>query len=63
VPEIGTNWALTRRVGHRKVFQLFVRGGDHGTERAAGRSTSGSVRSPYDDDAWRRISVILVVFV
>ncbi len=27
VPEVGTNWALTRRVGHRKAFELFVRGG------------------------------------
>jgi 2-(1,2-epoxy-1,2-dihydrophenyl)acetyl-CoA isomerase len=27
VPEVGTNWALTRRVGHQKAFELFVRGG------------------------------------
>src|SRR5262249_48736759 len=24
---VGTNWALTRRLGHRKAFELFVRGG------------------------------------
>lgn len=27
VPEVGTNWALTRRVGYQKAFELFVRGG------------------------------------
>jgi 2-(1,2-epoxy-1,2-dihydrophenyl)acetyl-CoA isomerase len=27
VPEVGTNWALTRRLGHQKAFELFVRGG------------------------------------
>jgi 2-(1,2-epoxy-1,2-dihydrophenyl)acetyl-CoA isomerase len=27
VPEVGTNWALTRRAGHQKAFELFVRGG------------------------------------
>jgi 2-(1,2-epoxy-1,2-dihydrophenyl)acetyl-CoA isomerase len=27
VPEVGTNWALTRLLGHRKAFELFVRGG------------------------------------
>jgi 2-(1,2-epoxy-1,2-dihydrophenyl)acetyl-CoA isomerase len=27
VPEVGTNWALTRRLGHQKFFELFVRGG------------------------------------
>jgi len=27
VPEVGTSWALTRRLGHRKAFELFVRGG------------------------------------
>jgi 2-(1,2-epoxy-1,2-dihydrophenyl)acetyl-CoA isomerase len=27
VPEVGTNWVLTRRLGHQKAFELFVRGG------------------------------------
>lgn len=27
VPEVGTNWALTRRLGYQKAFELFVRGG------------------------------------
>ena len=27
VPEVGTSWALTRRLGHQKAFELFVRGG------------------------------------
>lgn len=27
VPEVGTSWALTRRLGHQKTFELFVRGG------------------------------------
>lgn len=26
VPEVGTNWLLTRRVGYAKAFELFVRG-------------------------------------
>lgn len=26
VPEVGTNWALTRRIGYRKAFELFVTG-------------------------------------
>src|SRR5262249_60253921 len=34
VPEVGTNWALTRRVGHRKAFELFVRGGTVGADEA-----------------------------
>jgi len=27
VPEVGTNWALTRRLGYQKAFELFIRGG------------------------------------
>jgi 2-(1,2-epoxy-1,2-dihydrophenyl)acetyl-CoA isomerase len=27
VPEVGTNWVLTRRLGHAKAFELLVRGG------------------------------------
>jgi 2-(1,2-epoxy-1,2-dihydrophenyl)acetyl-CoA isomerase len=27
VPEVGTNWALTHRLGYQKAFELFVRGG------------------------------------
>jgi len=34
VPEVGTNWALTRRVGHQKAFELFVRGGTIAAEEA-----------------------------
>ena len=34
VPEVGTNWALTRRLGHQKAFELFVRGGTLGAEEA-----------------------------
>jgi len=34
VPEVGTNWALTRRVGHRKAFELFVRGGTVAADEA-----------------------------
>jgi len=26
VPEVGTNWALTRRLGYQKAFELFVTG-------------------------------------
>jgi 2-(1,2-epoxy-1,2-dihydrophenyl)acetyl-CoA isomerase len=26
VPEVGTNWLLTRRLGYAKAFELFVRG-------------------------------------
>lgn len=26
VPEVGTNWALTRRLGYQRAFELFVRG-------------------------------------
>lgn len=26
VPEVGTNWALTRRIGYQKAFELFVTG-------------------------------------
>jgi len=26
VPEVGTNWALTRRLGYPKAFELFLRG-------------------------------------
>ncbi len=26
VPEVGTNWALSRRLGHQKAFELFVTG-------------------------------------
>jgi 2-(1,2-epoxy-1,2-dihydrophenyl)acetyl-CoA isomerase len=36
VPEVGTNWALTRRVGHRKAFELFVRGGALPADEALG---------------------------
>jgi 2-(1,2-epoxy-1,2-dihydrophenyl)acetyl-CoA isomerase len=35
VPEVGTNWALTRRVGHQKAFELFVRGGTLAADEAA----------------------------
>src|SRR4029453_18778566 len=35
VPEVGTNWALTRRVGHQKAFELFVRGGTLAGDEAA----------------------------
>ena len=34
VPEVGTNWALTRRLGHRKAFELFVRGGTVAADEA-----------------------------
>ena len=34
VPEVGTNWALTHRVGHRKAFELFVRGGTVAADEA-----------------------------
>src|SRR5262249_36463296 len=34
VPEVGTKWALTRRVGHRKAFELFVRGGTVAADEA-----------------------------
>src|SRR5262249_17601164 len=34
VPEVGTNWALTRRLGHQKAFELFVRGGTIGADEA-----------------------------
>lgn len=27
VPEVGTNWALTRRLGYPRAFELFLRGG------------------------------------
>jgi 2-(1,2-epoxy-1,2-dihydrophenyl)acetyl-CoA isomerase len=36
VPEVGTNWALTRRVGHQKAFELFVRGGTVSAAEALG---------------------------
>jgi len=26
VPEVGTNWALTRRLGYQRAFELFLRG-------------------------------------
>lgn len=34
VPEVGTNWALTRRLGHQRAFELFVRGGVVSAARA-----------------------------
>lgn len=34
VPEVGTNWALTRRLGHQRAFELFVRGGGVSAVRA-----------------------------
>jgi 2-(1,2-epoxy-1,2-dihydrophenyl)acetyl-CoA isomerase len=34
VPEVGTTWALTRLLGHRKAFELFVRGGTVSAEDA-----------------------------
>ncbi|MEW6271676.1 MAG: enoyl-CoA hydratase/isomerase family protein [Thermodesulfobacteriota bacterium] len=34
VPEVGTNWALSRRLGHQKAFELFVRGGMIGARDA-----------------------------
>ena len=34
VPEVGTNWALTRRLGHQKAFELVVRGGTIPADRA-----------------------------
>jgi 2-(1,2-epoxy-1,2-dihydrophenyl)acetyl-CoA isomerase len=34
VPEVGTNWALTRRLGHQKAFELFVRGGTVAADKA-----------------------------
>lgn len=35
VPEVGTNWALTRRVGYQKSFELFVTGRSVSGEEAA----------------------------
>lgn len=34
VPEVGTNWLLTRRLGHAKAFELFVRGNVLGADEA-----------------------------
>lgn len=36
LPEVGTSWALSRRLGHRKAFELFVRGEALAAEEAAG---------------------------
>jgi 2-(1,2-epoxy-1,2-dihydrophenyl)acetyl-CoA isomerase len=35
VPEVGTNWALTRRIGYQKAFELFVTGRTVTGEEAA----------------------------
>lgn len=34
VPEVGTNWLLTRRLGHARAFELFVRGNILGAREA-----------------------------
>jgi 2-(1,2-epoxy-1,2-dihydrophenyl)acetyl-CoA isomerase len=47
VPEVGTNWALTRRVGHQKAFELFVRGGVLSAEEALGHGLVNEV-VPHD---------------
>jgi 2-(1,2-epoxy-1,2-dihydrophenyl)acetyl-CoA isomerase len=43
VPEVGTNWALTRRVGYQKAFELFVRGGVIGAADALGHGLVNEV--------------------
>jgi 2-(1,2-epoxy-1,2-dihydrophenyl)acetyl-CoA isomerase len=48
VPEVGTNWALTRRVGHQKAFELFVRGGTVSAAEALGLGLVNQV-VPHED--------------
>jgi 2-(1,2-epoxy-1,2-dihydrophenyl)acetyl-CoA isomerase len=47
VPEVGTNWALTRRLGHQKAFELFVRGGVIAAEDALALGLANEV-VPHD---------------
>jgi 2-(1,2-epoxy-1,2-dihydrophenyl)acetyl-CoA isomerase len=46
VPEVGTNWALTRRLGHQKAFELFVRGGTVPAAQALALGLVNEVVSP-----------------
>ena len=54
VPEVGTNWALTRRLGHRKAFELFVRGG---TVAAAQALVLGLVNEVVPHDQLREVAL------
>ncbi|MGH2961532.1 MAG: enoyl-CoA hydratase/isomerase family protein [Solirubrobacterales bacterium] len=46
VPEVGTSWALTRALGYRKAFELYV-GGEHlDADRAAELGLVNEVVSP-----------------
>lgn len=46
VPEVGSTWALSRRLGHQKLFELFVTGRPLGAAEAQAMGLVNEVVSP-----------------
>jgi 2-(1,2-epoxy-1,2-dihydrophenyl)acetyl-CoA isomerase len=51
VPEVGTSWALTRRIGYQRAFELFVSGDALGADDALRLGLANSVHPPEELEA------------
>ncbi|HKE13427.1 MAG TPA: enoyl-CoA hydratase-related protein [Kofleriaceae bacterium] len=51
VPEVGMSWALTRRIGHQRAFELFVSGEPLGADEALRLGLASSVHPPDELEA------------
>jgi 2-(1,2-epoxy-1,2-dihydrophenyl)acetyl-CoA isomerase len=51
IPEVGMSWALTRRIGYQRAFELFLAGKPVGAEDALRLGLANSVHAPEEMEA------------